>query len=69
MLDILKSNASKDEKQEAVFSFKEMLEFTSHYPSKFDMNINKKEYMMYSKEVPYLLEKYFDDLLNLNWIK
>ena len=68
LVDVLKSDVSRSDKQSAVSSFRDMLEFTSHYQEKFDMYNGKKEYFMYAKELPYILMKYFDDFLIENEI-
>lgn len=62
LLDILKSRANKDSKQEAIYNFKEMMEFTFQHPMMREMYGNRKEYMMYMKEMPYVLLRYIDEI-------
>lgn len=62
LLDVLKSRANKDSKQEAIYNFKEMMEFTFQHPMMREMYGNRKEYMMYMKEMPYVLLRYIDEI-------
>lgn len=61
-LDVLKSRAGKETKQEAICNFKEMMEFTFQHPMMREMYCNRKEYMMYMKEIPYVLLRYIDEI-------
>lgn len=62
LLDVLKSRAGKETKQEAICNFKEMMEFTFQHPMMREMYCNRKEYMMYMKEIPYVLLRYIDEI-------
>lgn len=63
LLDIIKSKASKDIKMEAVNDFKEMMEFTLQHPMMREIYGNRKDYMIYMKEMPYLLLRYVEELV------
>ncbi|TFD96426.1 TIR domain-containing protein [Dysgonomonas capnocytophagoides] len=63
LLDILKSKVSKDVKMEAIHDFKRMIEFTFEHPIMRESYVNQKEYMMYIKEIPYILSRYVDEVV------
>jgi len=62
LLDILKSKVDKETKTNAIHDFKEMLNFTFEHPMMRELYGNKKEYMIYMKEMPYMLMRYIDEL-------
>lgn len=63
LLDIIKSKSSKEIKEEAVSDFKEMMEFTVHHPMMREIYGSRKDYVIYMKEMPYLLMRYVEDML------
>jgi hypothetical protein len=63
LLDLIKSNISRDAKIEAVNEFKDMLEFTFQHPMMRDIYRYKKEYHIYMKELPYMLLRYIDEFV------
>lgn len=63
LMDIIKSKNSIEIKNEAVSDFREMIEFTFQHPMMREFYGNRKEYMMYMKEMPYMLYRYLDDFL------
>lgn len=63
LLDIIKSKANKEAKMEAVNDFKEMMEFTLQHPMMREIYGNRKDYMIYMKEMPYMLMRYVDELV------
>lgn len=60
LIDILKNKNNPEEKKEAIYSFREMLEFTINHPMMREVYGRKKEYMMLSKELPYILMDYLE---------
>lgn len=56
LLDILKSRVDKNSKQEAIYSFKDMMEFTFQHPMMREMYGNRM------KEMPYILFRYIDEI-------
>ena len=60
----MKSRANKDSKSEAIHNFKEMMEFTFQHPMMREMYGGRKEYMIYMKEMPYMLMRYIDEVEN-----
>lgn len=62
LLDVLKSDATKEMKQESVNDFKEMIDFTFHHPMMREIYGGRKEYLMYIKEMPFMLTRYVEEL-------
>lgn len=62
LLDIIKSTAEDDIKQEAIRDFKDMMEFTLHHPMMREIYGHRKDYVMYMKEMPYLLLRYVEEV-------
>jgi len=63
LLDLLKSNVDKDTKIDSINEFKEMMEFTFQHPMMKELYGNRKEYMIHMKEMPYMLMRYIDDII------
>lgn len=63
LLDIIKSNIDKETKIEAVSDFKEMMEFTLQHPIMREFYGNRKDYMIYMKDMPYILMRYVDEIV------
>lgn len=63
VLDILKSRKDLDEKSLAIREFREIIEFTCGHPIMRDVFSRNKESMMLMKEMPYILSRYLDDML------
>lgn len=66
LLTIIKAKTSIDAKEEAIRDFKEMMDFTFQHPMMREIYSNKKEYMIYMKEMPYMLFKYLDEFMMRN---
>jgi hypothetical protein len=64
LVDVIKSKAAKEIKEEAVNDFKEMLEFTMHHPMMREIYGNRKDYVIYMKEMPYLLMRYVEEMIS-----
>lgn len=62
LVDVLRNKDNLDLKKEAVYNFREMLEFTINHPMMREMYGRKKEYMMLSKELPYMLMDYLESI-------
>ncbi|MDH6534976.1 TIR domain-containing protein [Parabacteroides sp. 52] len=62
LLDILKSKTDKESKADAIHDFKGMLDFTFEHPMMRELYGSKKDYMIYMKEMPYMLMRYIDEL-------
>ncbi|CAM3500338.1 TIR domain-containing protein [Aquirufa ecclesiirivi] len=62
LVEVLKSKNSKESKLESVGEFREMLEFTLGHPMMREMYGMRKESMMYVKELPYMLNRFLDEL-------
>ena len=63
LLDILKSKVTKEAKKEAINEFKEMVDFTLQHPIMRDMYGNRKESMMFMKEMPFMLFRYLEEFI------
>ncbi|WP_347066331.1 hypothetical protein [Flavobacterium sp. WV_118_3] len=63
LVEVLKSKSDKKTKVVAVEEFKEVLEITLGHPMIREMNGMRKENLMYIKELPYLLNKYLENLI------
>jgi hypothetical protein len=63
LIDVIKSEISKEAKMEAVDEFKSMLEFTFHHPMMREMYGRRKEYHIYMKEMPYMLLRYIEEVI------
>lgn len=63
VLDILKSRTGLDEKSLAIREFREIIEFTCGHPVMRDVFNRNKESMMLMKDMPYILSRYLDDML------
>lgn len=63
LLDIIKSYTEIGIKKEAINDFKEMLEFTFQNPMMRELYGNRKDYVMYMKEMPYMLMKFLDEII------
>jgi hypothetical protein len=63
LLDIIKSKVSREIKMDAASEFKEMLEFTLHHPMMREIYGRRKNYLIYMKEMPYMLMRYVDEIL------
>lgn len=62
LVDIIKSPKSIEEKKEAVYSFRELLDFTLGHPVIRDVYGRGKESMVLFKELPYMLMDYIDGM-------
>lgn len=62
LLDVLKYKENEETKQEAISNFKEMVDFTFQHPMMREMYGKRREYMIYMKEMPYILFRYIDEL-------
>lgn len=63
VLDILKSHKTLDEKSLAIREFRDIIEFTCGHPMMRDIYSRNKESLMFMKEMPYMLSRYLDDML------
>lgn len=63
MLDIIKSPKGMDEKSLAVREFRDMIEFTCGHPMMREVFSRNRESTMLLKEMPYILSRYLDDML------
>lgn len=66
LIEVLKSKSDKESKVEAVKEFKEIMEYTIGHPMIKDMYGMRKENIIYLKEIPYLINRYLDNLLNID---
>lgn len=64
VLDILKSRKSVDEKSLAIREFKEIIEFTCGHPMMREIFSRNKESIVLMKEMPYILSRYLDELID-----
>ena len=64
VLSVLKSKASIDKKHNAIQEFDEMLEFTAHMPIMYELYGNKKEFIMFMREMPHILIKYLEKVVD-----
>lgn len=62
MIDILQSNSNTKTKQEAIQTFRRMLEFTCGHPILRNIYGRKKETVMLLREMPYILTKLLNEL-------
>jgi hypothetical protein len=62
LFDMLKSNKSRKQKEEAIYNFREMLEFSLH-TVRYDKRMNSTEDMIFLHEIPMMLMKILDGLL------
>jgi hypothetical protein len=63
LIDIIKTRATKETKMEAVRDFKEMMEFTLQNPMIREFYGNRKDYIIYMKEIPYILMRYVEEMV------
>lgn len=64
VIEVLKSKAGKETKAVAIEEFKEVLEITLGHPMVREMNGGmRKENMMYMKELPYMLNRYLENII------
>lgn len=63
LLEIIKSKSNKEIKEESIREFKEMMDFTFQHPMMREIYGNRKDYMIYMKEMPYMLFRYLDELV------
>lgn len=64
VLDILKSRKDLDEKSLAIREFRDIIEFTCGHPMMREIFSRNKESVMLMKEMPYVLSRYLDDMLD-----
>jgi len=62
LMDLLKSRANKQTKEEAIMEFRELLEFTIEHPMMREIYGMRKDYRMYMREIPRMLMRYIDQL-------
>jgi hypothetical protein len=63
LTDVLKSKSGKETKIEAVEEFKMILEHTVGHPMLREMYGFRKDNMMYLKELPYMINRYLEDVI------
>lgn len=63
LVEVIKSNISKEEKYDSIHEFKEMMEFTLQHPMMRELYGNRKDYGYHLKEMPYLLMRYFEEIM------
>ncbi|MBQ8208860.1 MAG: hypothetical protein IJZ89_09035 [Clostridia bacterium] len=63
LMDILKSNEPVESKKEALYGFRELLDYTIGHPVIRETFGRRKEYMVFYKEMPYILMQYLDELI------
>jgi len=63
LVDTLKSKANKEIKGDAIREFREMLDFTLGHPAMRELFGLKKESLMFMKELPYMLNRYLDEVI------
>ena len=62
LMDVIKSQKSKEEKQQAIQEFNEMINFTCNHPIMRDLLGRNKDNMIFMKELPYILIRYLENL-------
>lgn len=65
-LNIINSSKKKEDKMNAVRDFREMVEFTWGHPFMRELFYTNKNNLMISKEMPYLLTHYLDEIIEEN---
>ena len=60
LIDVLKSEISKEAKMEAVNEFRDMLEFTFQHPMMREIYGRRKENYIFMKEMPYMLLRHIE---------
>lgn len=65
LVEVLKSKISKEKKERTVHEFKEMMEFSLSHPMMREMHGMRKESLMYVKELPYMLNRFIDEIMEL----
>lgn len=63
VLDILKTGQDPEEKALAIREFREIIEFTCSHPMMREIFSRSRESRMLMKEMPYILTRYMDDML------
>lgn len=63
LLEIIKSKSSMEIKEASIKEFREMMEFTFQHPMMKEIYCSRKDYMIYMKEMPYMLFRYLDELM------
>lgn len=63
LLDIVKSRIDIELKREAINDFRDMLEFTFQNPMMRELYGNRKDYLMYMKEMPYMIMRFLDEMI------
>ena len=64
LVDVIKSNSSRQTKHEALEAYKEMLEFTLRHPMMREIYGGRKDYMIFMKEIPYQLARYMEHMID-----
>lgn len=63
VLDILKSRQNSEEKSIAIREFRDIIEFTCSHPMMREIFSRNKDSIMLMKEMPYILSRYMDEML------
>lgn len=62
LMDLMKSQKSREEKGQAIQEFKEMIDFTCNHPVMRDLLGRNKDNIIFMKELPYILIRYLENL-------
>lgn len=65
-INILNSSEKKENKLNAIRNFREMIEFTWGHPYMRDLFYMNRDNLIVSKETPYLLTRYLDEIIEEN---
>lgn len=62
LMDLMKSQKSREEKIQAIKEFREMIDFTYNHPIMRDLLGRNKDNMIFMRDLPYALTRYLEDL-------
>ena len=62
LMDLIKSQKSKEEKQQAIQEFNEMINFTCNHPIMRNLVAHNRDNLIFMKELPYIIERYLANL-------
>lgn len=63
LLDLIKNEENQEEKSIAIREFRGMLEFTFSHPIMRELFARNKDSIVFMKELPYILTRYLDEIL------
>ena len=64
LIGVLKNKSSKETKIEAIEEFRMMLDFTFEHPLMREFYGNRKDSIIYMKEMPHFLMRYLDRMMH-----